>query len=83
MYEILISESAEKTLDKLPAQTAGRIIKAIYKLADQPRPANCVKLSGSENYRIRVGDYRVIYSIADDILTVEVLKVGNRRDVYR
>ena len=83
MYEILIVESAEKTLDKLPLQTAERLIKAIYKLADQPRPPKCVKLSGSENYRIRVGDYRIIYSIQDDVLVVEVLKVGNRRDVYR
>ncbi len=83
MYEILITETAEKVLDKLPVQTAERLINAIYKLADQPRPPKCIKLSGSENYRIRVGDYRIIYSIQDDVLLIEVLKVGNRRDVYR
>ncbi|GAB3642130.1 type II toxin-antitoxin system RelE family toxin [Spirosoma arcticum] len=83
MYEILITETAEKTLDKLPVQTAERLIKAIYKLAHQPRPPKCVKLSGSENYRIRVGDYRIIYSILDDMLLIEVLKVGNRKDVYK
>lgn len=83
MYEILITEVAEKTLDKLPVQTAERLIKAIYKLANQPRPSGCVKLSGSENYRIRVGDYRIIYSIQDDVLVVEVLKVGHRRDIYK
>ncbi len=79
MYEILITETAEKTLDKLPVSIAERLIKAIYKLADQPRPPKCVKLSGSENYRIRVGDYRIIY----DVLVVEVLKVGNCRHVYK
>lgn len=83
MYEILIAEPAEKTLDKLPVAVAERLIKAIYKLADQPRPPKCVKLSGSDNYRIRVGDYRIIYSILDDVLVIEVLKIGNRREIYR
>lgn len=83
MYEIFITETAEKTLDKLPVQIAERLIKAIYKLADQPRSPKCVKLSGSESYRIRVGNYRIIYSILDDVLVVEALKVGNRRDVYK
>lgn len=83
MYEILIAEPAEKMLDKLPVAVAERLIKAIYKLADQPRPPKCVKLSGSDNYRIRVGDYRIIYSILDDVLVIEVLKIGNRREIYR
>ena len=83
MYEILITASAEKTLDKLPAQAAKRLVEAIYKLADQPRPTGCVKLFGSENYRIRVGDYRVIYSIIDATLVVEVVKVGSRKEVYK
>ena len=83
MYEVIITESAAKTLDKLPVQVAERLIKTIYKLADRPRPPKCVKLSGSENYRIRVGDYRIIYSVLDDVLVIEVLKVGNRKDIYK
>lgn len=83
MYEILITETAEKSLDKLPIRVAERIIKAVYKLAANPRPQGSIKLSGSENYRYRVGDYRIIYSIVDDKLIVEILKIGNRRDIYR
>lgn len=82
-YKIVITAPAEKTLDKLPVQTAQRIVSSIYQLAANPRPPGCVKLAGSNNYRIRVGDFRIIYSIEDEILTVIVLKIGNRRDVYR
>lgn len=83
MYEILITTSAEKLLDKLPTKAAKRLVEAIYKLADVPRPVGCVKLSGSEHYRIRVGDYRIIYAIMDSQLVIEVLKVGNRKNIYQ
>ncbi len=52
-------------------------------LADDPRPPGCTKLSGQEAYRVRQGEHRIIYTVADEVLVVEVVKVGNRRDVYR
>lgn len=76
--------SAERVLRKLPASAQRRIIAAAEALADGPRPAGVTKLAGDENlWRIRVGDYRVIYEIHDDRLIVMVLAIGHRRDVYR
>ncbi|WP_439342204.1 type II toxin-antitoxin system RelE family toxin [Vacuolonema iberomarrocanum] len=70
-------------MKKLPATTQQALITQIEHLADNPRPANCKKLKGRQNqYRIRVGDYRIIYSVEDARLAVRVIKVGHRRDVY-
>ena len=84
-YEIEISESAEKFLAKAPKKNRSRIIEKIDALEKDPMPLGCMKLQGHKEalYRIRSGDYRVIYSIKKDILVVLVIEIGHRRDVYR
>ena len=82
-YAVVVSQSAEKELLKLPVAAILRIQEIIAQLGEEPRPANCKKLKGFRNlYRVRAGDYRVIYGIEDKILTVEVLRVGDRKDIY-
>ena len=82
-YEILIRRSAEKEIRDLPIGARARVVARIRALAETPRPPGCEKLSGRDAYRIRVGEYRVIYTIADRILVVEVVRVAHRKDVYR
>ncbi|SIT14443.1 type II toxin-antitoxin system RelE family toxin [Belliella pelovolcani] len=82
-YEIVVSKSASKELLKLPKKVNNKIINAILLLADNPRPSGAKKLRGlSENWRIRIGDYRVIYAISDEISIVDIRKVGHRKDIY-
>jgi mRNA interferase RelE/StbE len=82
-YKIFFKRSAIKDLDPISKKDLKRIIGLIQLLKKDPRPSDCEKLSGQERYRIRQGNYRIIYSIQDDQLTVWVVKVGHRRDVYR
>lgn len=83
-YEVEISEAAKDFLRTVNKADAKRIGKKIDNLAKNPRPHGVEKLSGEENiYRIRSGDYRVIYQIHDKTLYVLVLKVGNRKEIYR
>ena len=83
-YEIIIKPTAEKGLDKIPRSARRRIADALEGLRDDPRPAGVVKLAGADNlWRIRIGDYRVVYEIHDDRLIVLVLRVAHRKDVYR
>jgi mRNA interferase RelE/StbE len=83
-YRILIKPSAVKEIKAIsPKKDRQRIIGRISKLADNPRPPGCEKLSGQEKYRIRQGRYRIVYSIEDQDLIVYVVKVGHRKDVYR
>ena len=83
-YTVVIPKSAKKELAALPRQIGERVVAAIRGLASEPRPDGCVKLAGlKDTYRLRVGDYRVVYDIHDRILQVLLLKVGHRRDVYR
>ena len=82
-YKLKIKPSAVKELDKLPKKDLKRIISKIQSLSNNPRPQGCEKLSGQEKYRLRQGKYRIIYSIDDDILTIFVVKVGHRKDVYK
>ncbi len=82
-YEIVLTKSAQKKLAKLSKELQILIGTAINNLAENPRPSACKKLKGSEtDYRIRIGDYRVIYEIRDGKLVVLVLNVGHRKDVY-
>lgn len=81
-YRLLIRPSAQRELAKLPKRDYAAVRDAIRALADNPRPAGCIKLSGREGWRIRQGDYRVIYEIDDQEPTVTVLRVRHRRDVY-
>ena len=83
-YTVIIERSALRDLKRLPAQVRRRTDEHILALADNPRPHGVEKLSGSDcSYRIRVGDYRILYEIHDDILHVLIVKVGHRREVYR
>ena len=82
-YKVVIAKSAEKELTQLPVEAIIRIREKVSSLANNPRPDGCKKLKGYKDlYRIRIGDYRVIYSIQDDILTVTVVAIGNRKDIY-
>src|SRR5580698_9400415 len=83
VYQIIIKEKALKQLSKLPSKFAIKIDELIQLLATEPRPANCKKLQGYENiYRVRFSDYRVLYLIDDNKLIVEVIQIGNRKDIY-
>lgn len=82
MYQIVIDRKAQKQLGKIPPPHFNRIIKAIYELAHNPRPIGYIKLTGRPGYRIRIGDYRVIYKIEDKILSVFVVDIGDRKDIY-
>ena len=82
-YRVSIKRSAEREMDRLPSQVFARVSQAILKLEREPRPPGHKKLRGVEEYRLRVGDYRVLYVIDDATATVEVVAVGHRRDVYR
>ena len=83
-YRVLLERNAEKDLARLSSAIHDRIVLAIQALATNPRPSGCSKLAGFENdWRIRVGDYRVIYEIADEIRIIRVNRVRHRREVYR
>jgi mRNA interferase RelE/StbE len=84
MYRVLLERAAERDLTRLSSEIHARVIAAIQTLAANPRPPGCRKLTGSKNdWRIRVGDYRVVYEIADAIRVVRVNRVRHRREVYR
>lgn len=82
-YQVLILRRAQRELANLPAETYEHTKEAIRNLGEEPRPSGCEKLTGREGWRIRVGNYRVIYEIDDAQRMVTVLHVGHRRDVYR
>lgn len=83
-YRIEIKRSAAREIRAIGRkQDRQRVVDRIGSLADDPRPAGCTKLSGQDAYRVRQGAYRIVYTVADDVLVVEVVKVGHRRDVYR
>ncbi len=82
-YKIFIKRSAGKELKKIQDQDQERIVKRIQSLADNPRPDGVKKLSGEEKYRVRQGDYRILYKIEEEIITVTIVRIANRKDVYR
>lgn len=82
-YKLLIKPSAVKELEKLPKKELARITNRLQDLGQNPRPAKCEKLSAQEKYRVRQGNYRIVYSVDDNEQTVLVVKVGHRKDVYR
>ena len=85
MYKIIISESALKQLYQLQKNVVKKIRVSIEKLSENPRPNGVKKLKGNEEdlYRIRIGDYRVIYSIDDGVRIIDIRKIGHRKDIYR
>jgi mRNA interferase RelE/StbE len=82
-YNLQIKRSAEKELRRLPKADIRRIAQRIERLASDPHPAGCEKLFGDEGYRIRQGDYRILYRVEEERRIVEVYKIGHRREVYR
>jgi mRNA interferase RelE/StbE len=84
LYQLIIKPSAEKQLDRLPANTRRRVVAALEDLRHDPRPPGCVKLTGEDDlWRIRVGVYRVVYQIRDVELIILVVRIAHRKDVYR
>lgn len=84
MYEVYLEHAAEKDLRKLPAEFFHRIVGHIKKMAENPRPSGCRKISGSKrDWRIRVGDYRIIYEIDEKAKVVRVMRVRYRKEAYR
>lgn len=84
MYSVEVTPHAEFQIKALPKKEQAKILKRAYKLAEEPRPAGVKKLKGTDSlYRIRQGDWRIVYTIEDDRLLILVVKVGHRKDVYR
>jgi mRNA interferase RelE/StbE len=82
-YRVILARSVQKELDRLPDEIVNRILARFVELETNPRPSDVKKLKGRNAWRIRVGDYRVIYEIHDRELQVLVITVGHRREVYR
>lgn len=82
-YKIFFKKSVEKDFKLIPKKNLKKILDRIEALAEDPRPSGCEKLTGQQRYRLRQGRYRILYSIQDDELTVWVVKVGHRKDIYR
>ena len=83
-YTVEIARRAIKSIAGLPRNEQRRVRAAIDLLSDEPRPPNCIALAGEESvYRVRVGDYRILYEVIDARLVIHVIRVGHRRDVYR
>jgi mRNA interferase RelE/StbE len=83
-YEVVLSKTAEKNLIKLSAKIVNKIIPVLKALGHEPRPIGCKKLKGFTNlWRVRVGDYRIVYSIEDVIMLVDVREIGHRKDIYK
>lgn len=82
-YQVIIPKSVRKELDRLPDEVAQKILTRLAGLETNPRPADVKKLKGRDAWRIRVGDYRVIYEIHDRVLQIIVITVGHRREIYR
>ena len=82
-YKIYFKKSVEKDFKVIPKKDLLKILERIEALAEDPRPPGCEKLSGQLKYRLRQGRYRILYSVQDDELTIWVVKVGHRKDIYR
>ncbi len=82
-YRLHIKPSAAKELEAIPLKDRNRLVTKIRRLAKEPRPPGCEKLSGQEKFRVRQGNYRILYSVDDSESVVVIVKVGHRGDVYR
>ena len=83
MYRVDLSRRAEKDLDRLPPRGAARVIAVLRRLAEDPRPSGVGKLVAVEGFRVRVGEYRVVYQVNDTVRVVTVYRIRHRREVYR
>jgi mRNA interferase RelE/StbE len=82
-YRVYFRASVEKDFASIPKGDVKKILQRIKTLSENPRPSGCEKLTGQERYRVRQGRYRIVYSIQDKELTVWVVRVGHRKDIYR
>lgn len=83
-YEVRLKPSAQRALSKLPRDIQRRVAARIDALTKEPRPSGCEKLTGEESlYRVRVGEYRIVYQVTDRVLTVMIVAIGHRSDIYR
>jgi mRNA interferase RelE/StbE len=82
-YQVIIKRSAEKELEALPAQLRDRIIRKLLALEENPRPSGVKRLQGGDAFRLRVGDYRVLYAIEDQAQLITIYAIGHRSEVYR
>jgi mRNA interferase RelE/StbE len=82
-YSVVVNRSAAREIDELPVGVRRRVVAKIAALASDPRPRGSQKLTGEDKYRLRQGDCRVVYTIADEVVTVTVVRVAHRSDVYR
>ena len=82
-YKIYFKKSVGKDFSGIPKKDLKKILNRIERLAEDPRPPGCEKMTGQQRYRLRQGRYRILYSIQDDELTVWVVKIGHRKDIYR
>lgn len=82
-YKVFIRASASKELAVIPKKSLQKIIDRIRSLEENPRPMGCEKLSAQERYRLRQGNYRIIYSIQDNEQTIHIVKIGHRKEIYR
>ena len=82
VYKLFFKKSVQKDFDAIPKKDLKRILKRIEALAEDPRPPGCEKLTGQKRYRLRQGRYRIVYSIQDDELTIWIVKVGHRKNLY-
>ena len=82
-YKVYFIESVEKDFRAIPKKAVKKILQRIELLTTEPRPIGCEKLTGQERYRVRQGQYRIVYSIQDNELTVWIVKIGHRKYIYR
>ena len=82
-YRIFIKASASKELATIPKKSLQKIVDRIRSLEENPRPVGCEKLSAQERYRLRQGNYRIVYSIQDEDQTIHIVKIGHRKEIYR
>lgn len=82
LYTITLTKKAKKSLDKIQSNKTKPIFDAILKLGENPRPKGYKKLSGRDGFRIRVGDYRIIYEIIDSELIIDIINLGHRKNIY-
>ncbi len=83
MYKVELRRNAKKSLDRFQDQERHRIIAALLRLEQEPRPKGLEKIKGTELWRIREGDYRLVYHIDDEEKIIRVVRIGHRRDIYR
>jgi mRNA interferase RelE/StbE len=82
-YAVTLKKSAEKELDNLPARILTKIVNTLLSLKNNPLPQNCKKLHGREGFRVRVGEYRILYTVDQTEKKVDIVSVAHRKDVYR